>query len=90
MAFVRAVVQGRVQGVGYRWFARDAARKLGLSGFVRNLPDGDVEVQAVGDRVALDRLVAQLQRGPGFAYVTNVLCEWADEGPAFSDFRIAF
>jgi len=90
MAFVRVVVQGRVQGVGYRWFARDVGKRLGLSGFVRNLPDGDVEVQAVGDRAVLERMVAQLQRGPGFAYVTNVVCEWADEGPVFSDFRIAF
>jgi len=90
MAFVRAVVQGRVQGVGYRWFARDAARRLGLKGFVRNLPDGEVEVQAMGDRAALEKLIGQLQRGPGFAYVTDVVCEWADDGPNFTDFQIAF
>jgi len=90
MAFVRAIVQGRVQGVGYRWFARDAAQRLGLKGFVRNLPGGDVEVQAVGDRAVLERLVGQLYRGPGFGYVTDVVCEWSEEGPNFTDFRIAF
>jgi acylphosphatase len=90
MAFVRAIVQGRVQGVGYRWFARDVAQRLGVKGFVRNLPDGDVEVQAVGDRAVLEKLIGQLRRGPGFAYITDVVCEWADEGPAFSDFRITF
>jgi acylphosphatase len=90
MAYVRAIVQGHVQGVGFRWFARDAAERLGLKGFVRNLSDGDVEVQAVGDREALDQLVAVLRRGPGHAYITNVVCEWADEGPNFPDFRIAF
>jgi len=90
MAYVRAIVQGRVQGVGYRWFARDTARRLGVKGFVRNLPDSDVEVQAVGDRALLERFVGQLQQGPGFAYVTDIVCEWADEGPDFRDFQIAF
>lgn len=90
MAFVRAIVQGRVQGVGYRWFARDAGKRLGVKGFVRNLDDGDVEVQAVGDHAVLEKLVGLLNRGPGFGYVTDVVCEWSDEGPDFSDFRIAF
>ena len=90
MAFVRAVVQGRVQGVGYRWFARDAAQRLGLKGFVRNLPGGEVEVQATGDRAMLEKLIGQLQRGPGFAYVSDVACEWSDEGPDFKSFQIAF
>ena len=90
MAYLHAIVEGRVQGVGFRWFVRDAARNLGLTGHVRNLPGGDVEVVAAGDRKTLERLVGQLRRGPGFAYVTDVRCEWADEGPDFSDFRIAF
>ena len=90
VAFVRAIVQGRVQGVGYRWFARDTAKRLAVKGFVRNLPDGDVEVQAIGDRAVLEKLVGLLNRGPGFGYVTDVVCEWRDEGPDFSDFQIAF
>jgi len=90
MAYVRAIVQGRVQGVGYRWFARDVGRRLGVKGCVRNLPDGTVEVEAVGDREVLERLIGQLRRGPGFAYVTDVDCDWSDEEPLFSDFHIAF
>jgi acylphosphatase len=90
MAFVKAIVRGRVQGVGFRWFVRDTAHKLGVRGFVRNLADGDVEVQAVGERETLNRLVDKLQRGPGFAHVADVDCEWADEGPVFTDFRISF
>jgi len=90
MAYLKAVVLGRVQGVGYRWFVRSTAQRLGLSGFVRNLPDGNVEVQAVGNRAVLERFVGQLQRGPGFAYIMDVQCEWADEGPDFSGFQIAF
>ena len=90
MAYLQAIVQGRVQGVGFRWFVRDAARRLGVTGFVRNLPTGEVEVQAVGDRDVLERLASQLLREPGFGYVTDVQCQWADEGPEFPDFRIAF
>jgi len=90
MAFVRAIVKGRVQGVGYRWFARDAARRLGLKGFVRNLPDGSVEVQAVGDRDALEQFVGRLRRGPAMAYVVDVDCDWSEEELGFSDFTIAF
>jgi acylphosphatase len=90
MAYVQAIVQGRVQGVGFRWFAQRAAQKLGLKGYVRNLANGDVEVVAVGERETLEALVAQLRRGPGFSYVTDVRCEWADEGPDFKGFQIAF
>lgn len=90
MAYLHAVVEGRVQGVGYRWFARDSAQRLGLSGTVRNRVDGSVEIQAVGDREILEELVAQLRRGPGFAYVTDVRCEWAEEGPEFRGFQITF
>lgn len=88
MAFVRAVVQGRVQGVGFRWFARDAARGLALKGVVRNLDNGDVEVQATGDRRALQDLIGQLDCGPG--YVTKIECEWSEVEPDFEGFQIAF
>ena len=90
MAYVRAIVKGRVQGVGFRWFARDLARRLGVTGFVRNLPTGEVEIQAVGERDVLEHLVGELCSGPGFGYVSDVQCQWADEGPKFTDFRIAF
>jgi acylphosphatase len=66
------LVSGRVQGVGYRWFAVDAARREGLAGHVRNLPDGRVEVSAEGDATALDRFEAALWRGPSRARVEHV------------------
>ena len=90
MPYVHTIVEGRVQGVGFRFFAREAARRLGLKGSVRNLPDGSVEVEAIGDRAALQKLVGQLQRGPGMAYVTDVRTEWSDNEPVFTDFRVAF
>jgi acylphosphatase len=65
-------VKGRVQGVGYRFFAEQAARDLALKGYVRNLPDGGVEVYATGDESSLDELRKQLQQGPLAARVDQV------------------
>lgn len=65
-------VSGRVQGVGFRYAALDEARWLGLRGWVRNLPDGRVEVLAQGEAALLDQLYAWLQQGPPAAQVTRV------------------
>jgi acylphosphatase len=65
-------VTGRVQGVGYRYFAETAARAEGLSGWVQNQPDGSVEVVAEGDRESVDRFEAKLRRGPAGARVDGV------------------
>jgi acylphosphatase len=61
---VRLIVQGRVQGVGYRWWAVGEARRLGLDGWVRNRADGSVELVAAGTPEELDRLQAACRRGP--------------------------
>jgi acylphosphatase len=68
----RFVVSGRVTGVGFRYFAQDIARREGLIGVVRNLPDGRVEAIAEGDEESLTRLEAALRRGPSRARVDNV------------------
>jgi acylphosphatase len=68
----RYIVKGRVQGVGYRYFAKNAAEKLGLSGYARNLDDGTVEVVAVGPPRAVEEILAALQRGPRMAEVRGV------------------
>ena len=65
-------ISGRVQGVGFRWFVREEARRLGLSGWVSNLPDGCVEVAAGGEGSSLERLRAALAVGPAGAEVTEV------------------
>jgi acylphosphatase len=65
-------VRGRVQGVGYRASAAHEARRLGLRGWVRNLPDGTVETAARGDAAAVDAFVAWLRQGPRGARVTGV------------------
>lgn len=68
----RFLVSGRVQGVGFRYFAQEAAIAEGLSGWVRNLPDGRVEVVAEGDREAMERFHRQLARGPSLARIDEL------------------
>jgi acylphosphatase len=68
----RFLVSGRVTGVGFRYFTQDAARREGVTGVVRNLADGRVEVIAEGDHESLVRLEAALRRGPAHARVETV------------------
>ena len=68
----RYLISGRVQGVGYRFFIRNAATREGLAGFVRNLEDGRVEAQAEGDRAGLERFERALHQGPPWARVEHV------------------
>ncbi|HLX46309.1 MAG TPA: acylphosphatase [Bryobacteraceae bacterium] len=65
----RYVISGRVQGVGFRYFAERAAKELGVTGWARNLDDGSVEVHANGTRAALDDFEGRLRSGPSFAEV---------------------
>lgn len=81
MPAYRYVVQGRVQGVGYRYFVLRQADALGVAGFARNLPDGAVEVLAEGSEAALGDFEARLREGPAFAEVASVEREaTADRG----------
>ena len=66
-------VRGRVQGVGYRWFALRAAERLGVRGFARNLPSGEVEVHAEAESAVLDEFKQELERGPHAARVSEVV-----------------
>lgn len=66
----RVVVSGRVQGVGFRWHTRERARELGLAGWVRNLPDGRVEVWVEGPEERVRAMLDWLERGPSWAEVS--------------------
>ena len=70
------LIGGRVQGVGFRYSTSIEADSLGLNGWVRNLPDGRVEVVAEGTEAAVDRLVEWCRRGPRYAWVRNVDVAW--------------
>jgi acylphosphatase len=74
-----------VQGVGFRYFIQDEADRLRLSGFVRNLRDGRVEVYAIGSAENLARLRTIIERGPKGAMVQNVVEESADINAEFAE-----
>lgn len=83
------LVRGRVQGVGFRWFVLKRARQLGLSGWVRNLPDGAVEVAARGESPGLEDLEGILRIGPPHARVDEVeIREISDEPELPNAFEI--
>lgn len=82
------VVRGRVQGVGFRYAACNMARELGLAGWVRNLPGGEVEAEFQGPRVKLDSALAWCERGPRVAHVTEVSSKWLPGDAEYDGFKI--
>lgn len=85
---LHARVEGRVQGVGFRYFVLDNAQPLGITGWVRNRWDGSVEVLAEGTKEVLENLLATIQRGPRRHTTTDVQVEWLDAKGEFRSFRI--
>jgi acylphosphatase len=84
-----AVVRGRVQGVGYRWFAQREAIALGLTGWVANEPDGSVRCLATGSRAALETFAERLREGPPSAAVHGVELSWrAASGGSHASFGV--
>lgn len=75
MKRIRAIVSGRVQGVSYRASTVREAKRLGLVGWVKNRPDGSVELEAEGPGAAVDELIAWCHRGPAYAEVSGVRVE---------------
>ncbi|HCA81566.1 MAG TPA: acylphosphatase [Bacteroidetes bacterium] len=82
------VVQGLVQGVGFRYFVFRIAIRLGLGGWVRNLYDGNVEVLAEGERSLVEELIKDLKIGPRSAQVKDLTIEWKNYTGTFSSFEI--
>ena len=88
LARVHLVVSGRVQGVFFRQSALDEARRLGVSGWVRNLPSGEVEIVAEGRKSSLQTLALWAHRGPRSARISGVTEEWGDFRNEFDAFRV--
>ncbi len=91
VASVQVTVSGYVQGVYFRAFVSRRATELGLTGYVRNLPDGKaVEVQAEGERKQLERLIGYLKVGPPAAKVEKVVTNWAEYTGSYSHFSVRY
>jgi acylphosphatase len=88
MKRLHVIVRGRVQGVYFRASARDRARELGLRGWVRNCPDGSVELVAEGEEERLAQLLVWCHSGPPGAVVTDLEPQWQDATGEFSGFVI--
>lgn len=85
----RFMVSGHVQGVGFRWFTGDAATREGVTGWVRNLPDGRVEAFVEGEHEAVTRVERAIRRGPGRARVDHVSIADEEPGGAYATFSIS-
>jgi len=87
---LHAFVYGIVQGVGYRAWTKRRAKELGIKGFVRNLPDGRVEVYGEGEEEKLRELLSRLYEGPYFAKVERVEYEFTEPREEYENFFILY
>ncbi len=85
---VNIFIEGRVQGVGFRYFTLENANLLTITGWVRNTFRGEVEVMAEGPRDSLESLIGRLRQGPGGSFVSNLRVEWLDANGEFRRFSV--
>lgn len=85
----RIYILGFVQGVGYRYFVRANARKLGLTGWAQNTDDGRVEVLAQGPKEKIQELIKLCEKGPFLSEVKSVQVEWEETAEKFQNFEIS-
>jgi acylphosphatase len=90
MERVHLIVLGDVHGVGYRFTVIEVARDLGLVGWVKNKPDGSVEIVAEGPREKLENLITWAKKGPPLARVDNVKINWQQAGGEFNRFDVKY
>lgn len=88
MKIAHLIIHGYVQGVGYRKFVRHMAGKLGLVGWVRNCPDGSVEVEIAGEEKRIEKLISLCRKGPMLSEVNQVAVGWVEVEFPFTDFVI--
>lgn len=78
MVRARAIVSGVVQGVGFRFFASRLAQRYAITGFAKNLPSGDVEIEAEGDKSAVLGFLEEIKIGPRYGHVADMRVEWLE------------
>ena len=87
---VHMIAHGRVQGVCFRFFVRDLASSTGVKGWVKNLPDGTVEIHAEGEKGALFDFIKEVKKGPYLGYVSELTTDWVTTDNKYSSFNITF
>lgn len=85
---MRLLISGRVQGVFFRASAREEAKRLGISGFARNLPDGRVEIVGEGEKETLEEMASWCHKGPRGAAVAEVQMEWIETTEQWNGFWV--
>ena len=85
---VNMKIAGKVQGVGFRYFVMRQAKELGITGWVSNKPNGDVEALAQGDKEDLEQLIAKVKQGPSFSRVEDISLNWVNEAEQYFGFEI--
>ncbi|MGM0368446.1 MAG: acylphosphatase [Actinomycetota bacterium] len=86
----KIVLAGRVQGVGFRYFTESRASKYAIRGYVRNRPDGKVEIVCQGNSKDLDQFIEEVKKGPSFAGVTDINIEKVENPRNYNSFEIKF
>ncbi len=84
------IVSGMVQGVGYRYFVSRTARRMNLTGWVKNLPNQEVEIEVEGPKGLIESLIKELSTGNSWAVVRNVDVNWGKPAGQYSSFDITF
>ncbi|MBD3384732.1 acylphosphatase [candidate division KSB1 bacterium] len=90
MKTLHIIVKGRVQGVGFRHFARVQAKQRGLVGMVKNLSNGNVEIYANGKEEAVREYLNTIRQGPVSADVSDVDSDWQESSNTYDDFKVVF
>ncbi len=90
MSRARVLISGRVQGVGFRYYTVSCALDDQITGWVRNLPDGRVEAEVVGDKDTITHLVEELRAGPPGSHVADISLKWLPEDKSYSSFNIRY
>ncbi len=90
MLRAKITIQGDVQGVSFRYYAQQEAQKLGLAGFVQNMPGGEVYAEVEGGRQAIEKFIAWCRQGSPWARVKKVKYQLSQDLVGFKDFKIKY
>jgi acylphosphatase len=88
MKRVRILIEGRLQGMNFRYYTQQQAQKLGLAGFVRNLSDGRIEIDAQGDDESVEQMLAWCQDGPQSAHLKSILFRYDEPSEHLTGFTV--